>query len=414
MPESIERMVRFTVRVARRFVDVGCLTLAGSLTYTTLLGLVPLLAIALSLLTAFPVFEEMARGVEVFVERNMLPPAVAQTITGYMLEFAEKAAELTVVGLGALALSAVFVLATTESAFDRIWQTRRPRPLGIRALVYGALIVAGPVLIGLSLTITAVVVTASIGLVKGVPGADSLLLAFVPLALTAAAFTLLYLLLASRPVRLLHAAVGGVCAAAMFELMKRAFALYLTQVPGYTLVYGAFAAVPIFLVWLYMSWVVTLVGAVIAALLPEYNRCAPGGPGESAPFHAGLAMLSVLVAARPQAIGTPRLLRAAPMSAESARVVLDRLAALGVIERTAGGTWALACDPDAVTLADVFRGLVLDPAAGDPAAAPWYLALIGRAAASIEVALGAPLSSLAPSANGQAPVVVREPVSSRR
>lgn len=413
MPESIERMVRFAARVRRRFVDVGCLTLAGSLTYTTLLGLVPLLAIALSLLTAFPVFEETARGVEAFVERNMLPPAVAQTITGYMREFAENAAELTAVGLGALALSAVFVLATIEGAFDRIWQARRPRPLGVRALVYGALIVAGPVLIGLSLTITSVVVSASIGLVKNVPGADSLLLAFVPLALTAAAFTLVYLLLASRPVRLLHAAVGGVCAAAMFELMKRAFALYLTQVPSYTLVYGAFAAVPIFLVWLYMSWVATLVGAVIAALLPDYYRSAADGPGESAPFHAGLAILRALVAARPKGLDTPGLLGAARISAESGRVVLDRLAAIGLIERTAGGSWALACDPDAVTLADVFRGFVLDPATGDPAAAPWYLAIMGRAASSIEGALGAPLSSLAPSADGQ-DLVATEPLSSRR
>lgn len=413
MPESIERLVRFAARVRRRFVDVGCLTLAGSLTYTTLLGLVPLLAIALSLLTAFPVFDEMARGVEDFVERNMLPPAVAQTVTGYMREFAENAAELTVVGLGALGLSAVFVLATIESAFDRIWQARRPRPLGIRALVYGALIVAGPVLIGLSLTITSVVVSASIGLVKGVPGADSLLLAFVPPALTAAAFTLLYLLLASRPVRPLHAAVGGLCAAAMFELMKRAFALYLTQAPGYTLVYGAFAAVPIFLVWLYMSWVVTLLGAVVAALAPEYYRSVPGGPGESAPFYAGLAILRALVAARPQALDTPGLLGAACMSVENGRVVLDRLAALGVIERGPGGSWALACDPDAVTLADVFRGLVLEPAAGDPAAAPWYHAIMGRAASSIEGALGAPLSSLAPGADAPDPDAT-EPLSSRR
>jgi len=409
VPESIERLVRFAARIRRRFVDVGCLTLAGSLTYTTLLGLVPLLAIALSLLTAFPVFERLTSGVEGFVERNMLPPAVAQTVTGYMREFAANAAELTAWGLGVLALAAALVLATIEGAFDRIWRARRPRPLGIRALVYGALLTAGPLLIGVSLTITSFLVSASIGLIEGVPGADSLLLAGVPLALTAAAFTLLYLLLASRPVRLVHAAVGGVCAAAMFELMKRAFAFYLTQAPGYTLVYGAFAAVPIFLVWLYLSWVVTLIGAVITALLPEYGRPVAGGAAEGAPFHVGLAMLRELVAVWPRPLDAHALLGAARVTAETGRPVLERLAACGTVMQTDAGRWMLARDPGAVTLADVFRALVLDPGAGDAAAAPWYAAIVRRAASGIERSLEAPLSSLSAD-SGPAEV---EPLSSR-
>jgi membrane protein len=266
------RLGQFVSGVLRRFRDDGCLTLAGSLTYTSLLALVPLLTIVLTIASAFPLFEEMTRGVDAFLAQNMLPPAVAKTVTAAIEEFTQSAAELTAAGLLMLAVTAILLLLTIESAFDRIWRVSRPpRRLVLRIVAYAAVLAFGPLLIGLSLTITSYLVTVSLGVVRHVPGGGDAVLAVVPVILTAAALTLVYLVMPNRRVRFADAAVGGIAAAVMFEAMKRGFAFYVANFPNYRLIYGAFAAVPIFLVWVYLSWVVTLLGAVIAALRPDYG-----------------------------------------------------------------------------------------------------------------------------------------------
>jgi membrane protein len=148
---------------------------------------------------------------------------------------------------------------------------KRPRPLALRVLTYAAVLAFAPLLIGISLTITSYVVTMSLGVVRHVPPAVDLVLAVVPMILTAGAFALVYLIVPNRRIRFVDAAVGGIAAAVMFEAMKRGFAFYIANFPDYRLIYGAFAAVPIFLVWVYLSWVVTLLGAVIAALRPDHG-----------------------------------------------------------------------------------------------------------------------------------------------
>ncbi len=255
----------------RRFLDDGCLTLAGSLTYTALLALVPLLTIALTIVSAFPVFEEMTRGVDAFIAQTMLPPAVAKTVTGAIEQFTQSAAGLTAAGLLVLGVTAILLMLTIERAFNTIWRVKRPRPLALRVLTYAAVLAFGPLLIGISLTITSYLVTVSLGVVRHVPGAGDLVLAVVPVILTAVAFALVYLIVPNRRIRFADAAVGGIAAAVMFETMKRGFALYIANFPNYRLIYGAFAAVPIFLVWVYLSWVVTLLGAVITALRPDHG-----------------------------------------------------------------------------------------------------------------------------------------------
>jgi membrane protein len=397
--QRLQRLAHFAVRVSRRFIDDGCLALAGSLTYTALLALVPLLTIALTLITAFPVFQEFTQGVDDFFAKNMLPPAVAKTVTGYIDKFTRSAAGLTAAGIALLAVAAILLMLTIESAFNRIWRVTRPRPLGLRVLMYWGVLTLGPLLIGISLTITSYLVSASLGVARHVPGAGSVVLAAVPVILTAAAFTLVYLIVPNRPVRLVHAAIGGVAAAILFEAMKRAFALYIAKFPTYALVYGAFAAVPIFLVWVYLSWLVTLLGAVIAALLPDYGvGDARGARDPAATFRAALDILRVLVRAQGDArtLDTRRVLGQAGVSAEIGERVLDRLAAEGWAVRVVGQRWALACDPDAVLLADVYRGLVFDATRGRRGAPDGTIdEILERAADGAAGALDAPLRTLA-------------------
>jgi membrane protein len=382
-----------------RFRDDGCLTLAGSLTYTALLSLVPLLTIALTLITAFPVFQEFTRGIDDYFARNMLPPAVAKTVTGYIEQFTRSAAGLTAAGIAALAVTAILLMLTIEHAFNRIWRVTRPRPLALRVLVYWGVLTLGPLLIGVSLTITSYLVTVSLGLARGIPGAGDVVLTAVPAILTAAAFTLVYVMVPNRPVRVLHAAIGGVVAALLFEAMKRAFAVYVAKFPAYALVYGAFAAVPIFLVWVYLCWVVTLLGAVIAALLPDYGAGAVRATRTAAEtFRAALDILRVLVRAQREAhtLDTRRVLGQAGVSAEAGEPLLERLVACGWVAKVIGQRWALACDPDVVRLANVYRELVFDPGRGGRAAPdPVLDATLEQAAAAAAGALDAPLRTLA-------------------
>ncbi len=351
----------------RRFFDDGCLTLAGSLTYTALLALVPLLTIALTLITAFPVFEDVTQGVDDFISKNMLPPAVAKTVTGSIEKFTQSAAGLTAAGLAVLAVTAILLMQTIDRAFNKIWRVSRPRPLSLRILTYGAVLTLGPLLIGISLTITSYLVTVSLGIARHVPGAGAVVLAVAPVVLTAIAFTLIYLIVPNRRVRVADAAIGGVAAAVLFEVMKRAFALYVANFPNYKLIYGAFAAVPIFLVWVYLSWVVTLLGAVIAAMVPDYGVAGVRvGNDLNTRLRAALAILRVLVRARRdgRSLDTRHVLGQAGVSTEVGEPVLDRLAAGGWAVRGVGRRWALACDPDVVRLADVYLGLALNPQRG--------------------------------------------------
>ena len=398
MRQQIQRLAHFAERVWRRFIDDGCLSLSGSLTYTTLLALVPLLTVALTLITAFPVFQEFTRDVDDFFARNMLPPAVAKTVTGYIEKFTHSAAGLTAAGIAVLAVAAILLMLTIERAFNQIWRVSRPRPLGLRILMYWGVLTLGPLLIGISLTITSYLVSVSLGVTGRVPGAGTFVLAAVPFLLTAIAFTLTYLIVPNRPVRLVHAAIGGVAAAVLFEAMKRAFALYVAKFPTYALVYGAFAAVPIFLVWVYLSWLVTLLGAVFAALLPDYGHAgAHGVRNPAASFRAALEILRVLVQAQRDAhtLDTRRVLGRAGVSTEVGEPMLERLASGGWAASVVGQRWALVCDPDVVRLADVYRSLVFDAERGRRGAPDATIdAIVERAAAGAAAALEAPLRTL--------------------
>lgn len=392
------RLWRFASAVAHRLVDDRCLQVAANLTYTTLFALVPLITIAITVFAALPASKLLMARLHAFLGEQVLPPAVADTVLRYMDRFSTQAAGLTAAGLAVLVVTAIALMATIERAFNTIWRVRRSRPLGVRVVVYWGALTLGPILLGASVWATSYLLAQSLGVASRVPGAADVLVALVPFASIAIAFTLLYLLVPNRTVRFRDAVIGGMVAAVLFELMKRGLTFYLARVPTYAAVYGAFAVVPIFLVWLYMSWVVTVLGAVIAAMLPEYGLLR-GRPDDSAAamFRDAVTVLRELVVAqRVPAKRTPiELARGARVPLDRTEELLERLAAPGWVARDEGDRWMLSADADRVTLADVYRLFVVGKAASGGADEASRHA-VERAIVAVDIALRQPLAGLAP------------------
>lgn len=268
IPRFVREAAAFLRAFARRIDEDRCLDVAGSLTYSTLLALVPLLTVALSVVSALPVFSEWTTGrIDRLMIENLLPREIGSAVEVYLAQFAAKAGQLRAVGLVFLVIAAGMLLQTIFSAFNRIFRVGRPRPLLRRLLIFAGVLTLGPVLIGASLTMTSLLVGVSLGMARGVPFGGEVLLRIVPVLLGAFALTLLYMAVPNRRVRLREAAIGGFLAGTAFELMKRGFALYVAKFPTYTMVYGAFAVIPLFLLWLYLSWAVVILGASLTAFL---------------------------------------------------------------------------------------------------------------------------------------------------
>src|SRR5436190_20570364 len=270
MAEREPSLVDLARIVARRFYDDRCMQIASSLTFTALLSIVPIVTVALTIAAAFPVFGQMTAAIQSFILENMVPES-AETVVNYTQQFSMNAKKLTAVGIGFLAVTSIMLLLTIERAFNDIWRVRTPRSVVQRVFVYWTLLTVGPVLIGASLSATSWIVGQAVGLVKGLPYAALVVLTIVPVLLTSVAFALLYVSMPNRRIRVRDAAIGGLLAAIVFEITKRAFAVYIAKFPTYTLVYGAFASVPIFLMWIYVSWLIVIFGAVVVASLPEWR-----------------------------------------------------------------------------------------------------------------------------------------------
>jgi membrane protein len=398
MRHRLQQLGRFILHVLRRFQEERCLQVASSLTYTTLLSLVPLLTVALTLISAFPAFHEFTTHVDDFLSENVLPEPISDVISRYIEEFTEKAARLTALGIAGLAVTSFLLMYTIERAFNVIWRVRRGRGIAQRVVMYWSILTLGPALIGASLTMTTFVISRSMGLAEAAWLGDTALRLIPPL-FTITAFTLLYYIVPSRPVQPTHALIGGLVAGAAFEIMKRGFALYVALTPTYAMVYGAFATIPVFLVWIYASWVVTVMGAVVTALLPDYRllrgekRAATG-----VAFAEALQVVRVLVRCqrRSEIPDVRRICERAGATREACETILERLCEAGWVARAAGWRWVLACDPDTVTIADIHRRFVIDAErlaerAGDGAPRE----ILQRIAADIERDMAAPIATLA-------------------
>ena len=348
------------VRMAwRRFAEERCLQIASSLTFTALLAIVPIITVALTMISAFPVFGELLRHVEHFLVENMLPES-AGSIAAYTEEFADNAARLTAFGVLFLFVTAMIVLQTIDRAFNQIWRVPRPRTTVQRVFIYWALLTVGPVLIGASLSLTSWLVSQSLGLVKDLPLAGEALLKIVPIGLTGVAFSLVYITIPNRRVLVRDALSGGFLAALAFEGMKHGFAFYVTHFATYKLVYGAFASVPIFLLWIYLSWLIVLSGAVAAAVMPDWReRASQVEPVPGAQFLDALQILRLLWEAHRtgEIVTVSRLHVAVKLPIDRIEAILDTMNAAHWAGRVAHG-WTLMKDAAEISVADVYHAFV--------------------------------------------------------
>jgi membrane protein len=404
-PQPVQRMFPFKLSILRNFPvdDVRGLfqfarrrlneerlpQMAGSLTFTTVLALVPILTIAFAIFTTFPLFNTFRAALEAYFLKSLMPKTIANTILGYLSQFANKATRLSAIGAVGLILTAIVMMLTIDRTFNHIWRVKAARPFAQRLVIYWAVVTLGPLLIGVSLTFTADLFSATSGLAMNFPVIAMIFYTLISVLLTMGAFTLLYMAVPNRLVDWRDAACGGLLAASAFEIAKRIFVVFLTKFPTYTVIYGALAAMPIFLLWIYLSWLITLMGAVLAAALPvvKYERWwHVATPGSA--FVDAMAVLKVLHEARAKganaAVDATTIRSVTRQGFDESESLLEKMLDAGWVgriktdapkrtqfgKRIAEGldVWTLLANPEQLTLADVYRVFVFN-AAGNEALA---------------------------------------------
>jgi len=397
----------FTRHAIARFVRDGCLTGAGALSYTSLVSLIPITAIAVAVLSAFPVFADirdqlLSKAFQSFV------PQVGAEVEYWFRYFAGSAVRTTTIGVVALAVTVVLLLATIEDQLHHIWRVKSPRPWVQRILAYWAILTLGPLLLGVSFSLPSY-----IDLVARHTGLDPnqlwdepiahRFLHLLPFVLETIAFTMLYALIPNCSVRWREAAVGAVVGAALLEALKVGFILYVAYLSTYRAVYGALAAIPIFLLWMYVAWAVVLFGAVVAAELPRWriDEQAERAPPAALRLGLGLSLLAELCAQtwRGGTLPTPALAERLGIDTAATDDHLTMLRNAGFVAAGSDGGWVLARALETATLMELYQALGLPLAAslGDAGDHPWRRRIspaLERIAAAESAAFALPLGEL--------------------
>ncbi|MBE2242739.1 MAG: YihY family inner membrane protein [Burkholderiaceae bacterium] len=357
-----------TVKVLRqRFREDRLGLTASSLTFTTIMALVPLVTVALALFSAFPMFGRFQDALQRYFLQSLVPASIAQPVMQGLTSFAEQATKVGSLGLAFLVVTALALMATIDRALNNIWRVRRMRSFGRRVLIYWGVTTLLPLVLGVALSVASLAVSASRDLVGGTPGGVRFLFDLLAFAMLAVAMSAMYHFIPNTHVRWRHAIAGGLFVAVAFEIAKRALAWYLLRVPGYSLVYGAFATVPIFLLWTYMSWLIVLFGAVIAAYAPSLQsrmRTLQDVPG--ARFGLAVAMLRELIAARERpghGLSAEALwegLRIDPLLVEPLLDALVDLDWVGRLDEDGSPRYVLLCDPAATPARPLLAQLLLE------------------------------------------------------
>jgi membrane protein len=354
MPQILSDLLTFVYRMFRRFVAHGGLERAASLAYTTLLSLVPLMTVVFAILSAFPVADRVSEMVQDFIFQNFMP-ASGEVVHRYLLEFSRKASRLSGVGFLVLLLVAIMLMSSIDTSFNAIWDVRRKRRPLNKFLVYWAVLSLGPLLVGASVLATSYLISLPLVTEATSSGMGRSLLGWVPSLTSGIAFTLLYWLVPNRPVRLRHALAGGVLAAVLFEYSKQAFAWYVTTFPTYEAIYGALAAIPIFLLWIYLSWLVVLLGAEFTYNLGTWRQVIRHGESPAAEMENMLCLLRKLMAARKDGVAVPmRHLQSCSADAEALLVAMQNRR---LVARNERGHWLMARDARELSLFDLYKAV---------------------------------------------------------
>jgi membrane protein len=324
--------------------------------------------VALALFTVFPMFARLQGGLQRWLIDSLIPENIARQVLGYLTQFASKASGLGIAGFAVLLVTAIALILTIDKTLNNIWRVPAPRSFAQRVLIYWAAITLGPLVLAASLSTTAYVFSASRGVV-GDGGLIKLLFDTFEFVLLAGGMASLYHYVPNTRVRWSHAWAGGFFVAVAIEIAKRVLAWYLSLVPTYSVLYGAFATVPILLIWIYVAWVIVLLGAVIAAYLPSLmSGVARRGGTPGWPFQLAVEALQHLARAREtpaRGLGAAELVQRMRVDALQLAPVLKALAALDWIGEIVQDPvnddprYVLLADPAATPLAPLFSALLI-------------------------------------------------------
>jgi membrane protein len=357
VPAKLLETLGFLRFVFRRWTEDRCPQIAGSLTYTTLLSLAPVFAIAVALLSSAPFFEDVMAQIKIFLLLNLTPDIAHTIITVYMAEFTRNARRLTWVGTAAVLVVAVWLMLIMDRSLNAIWRVREKRPFWISLVGYVALVVAGPLLIGVSVTVTTYIMSVSAGLGDLSATLHALALRLVPVLMSSLAFFLIYRIIPHRRVAWRHALLGAVVAAVLFESSKQLFAFYAHESPTYNVVYGAFAAVPLFLIWIYLSWLVVLFGAELTASAPYWrNGLWRQARSPAVRFREAIGVTQALLEAGGEALSFNLLRERTGFPAEELEETLQQMIDGGIVESPARHAYALTPGTREVLATPAARG----------------------------------------------------------
>ncbi len=345
--------------VWQRFQEDRCLRVAASLSYTSLLALVPFMAIFFAMLSAFPVFEGVREQIQTFMFENFIPSSGA--VAGeYLDKFMANTGKLTAVGSVGLAVTALMMLATIESALNVIFRVPVLRGLVPRFLVYWALVTLGPMLLGASLSLSTYLfaMTKFVG-VDMTETFGGYIAQALPSVMVMVAFSLIYLVIPNKRVRIRHAIAGGFTAGLLFTLLRTWFGAFVAGGSAYTTIYGAMATIPVFLVWMYLTWSVVLIGAVLTAVLGEswQNRVAKAAEERPIPrLEHALKLLGILHSASlvdGSALTTVDVAEKAETKEAASDNILAALLLGKFVEKTQEDKWVLSRNLETATLYDL-------------------------------------------------------------
>ncbi len=253
----------------RRCIDDKITIIAGHLTFVSMLALVPLLVVIFSIFSAFPMFEALRTEIEAFLFANLLPTS-GEEISRYLNEFVGNVSQMTAIGVVFVIVVAVNLISTIDATMNRIWRNTKRRRLAVALAVYWMILTLGPLLMGSGMAVSSYLISLATFAEDYVSGIRTTLLGVVPIVTSVIAFLLMYVMLPNRVVKVRHAFWGALLAAILFEISKSAFASYVTAFPSYQAIYGALAAIPILLLWIFLSWTIVLIGAELTASIEEF------------------------------------------------------------------------------------------------------------------------------------------------
>lgn len=397
-------LLQLTRLVRDKFAEVRVLQTAGALTYTTLLSLVPMITVVISVMRQFSPFMKLGEGMRGFLLQNLLPERAGKVVATYALQFSEKASSLTIVGTVFLVVTAIMLFATIDRTLNSIWAVRRPRVWYVRIPIYWLTLTLGPVIFALGVAATGDLMQASLGMMDN---PASWLRKFADRAATAlllsALFVFLFHVVPNRRLRFWHGLVGGLVAGIGVVLVQRLFGLYLAKLPNFTLIYGTFSVLPIFLIWVYLSWFVILLGATLAAVLPDFcmrQRLLPATRSGQLVAVLRLAQALVLAQQKGRPAGVEDLALACRQTPAQTEQLLEDMRQSAWAVRTDEGEWMLCVAGDSLRVGDLLAVLVLGISGGAAATSGLSAedrSLLEASLQQLRVALDQPVSAGLPS-----------------